>query len=240
MSPAFASVLAAVISGAFAVASLILNRRAARRDRALSADNLANRYRSPLLHAAFDLQARLYNIQRKAFLDRFYRDDAPANYREYAAANTMYLIGQYLCYSEVIRRSVLLLDPVDRRRQQALMEAMARIRYTFATDAISDSTLVVFRGEQRAIGEILLAAANGPADGSPRWDCWGYAEFVSRLDAPEIGKWFGNLRVGIDALATDLNAHNERLIALQHDLLGLIALIDPDGEQVPSTLRKPL
>ncbi len=95
---------------------------------------MAMRYRFPLLRAAFDLQTRLYNIGAMNFLGRYLGGkDSPPERREYAISNTLYLIAQYLCYSEIIRRGMLLLDPVDRKRQRELMNAMEAVRDTLST-----------------------------------------------------------------------------------------------------------
>ena len=63
---------------------------------------------------------------------------------------------------------------------------------------LPDPTLRVFRGERRAIGEVLL----------------------TRTD--------------------NLDEHRARLVALQHALLKLIDLLDPDGDRVSAQLRQPL
>jgi hypothetical protein len=86
-----------VISAAAAILALWLSRRAAVRDRRLAADELADRYRVPLLHAAFNLQTRLFNIGRRDFLGIFLSDGSTAD-ADYAQYNTAYLIGQFLCW----------------------------------------------------------------------------------------------------------------------------------------------
>ncbi len=240
---ALVSLLGAVISGAFAITAIVINRRSAVRDRAALADEMAMRYRFPLLRAAFDLQTRLYNIGAMNFLGRYLGGkDSPPERREYAISNTLYLIAQYLCYSEIIRRGMLLLDPVDRKRQRELMNAMEAVRDTLSTTVtIADEALCLFRGEQRAVGEIMLTENDGVGPGDLRWDCLGYAAFIARLDDPAFDRWFTLLRHSlVDDLLDDLPAHGQRLIELQNHLVDLIELIDPDHEQVPGELRKRL
>lgn len=235
------SLLGAVISGGFALTAVVITRRGSMREKAMAADEVAMRYRTPLLHAAFDLQTRLYNIAHQGFLTRFSRQEALPSQREYATNNTLYLVAQYLCYGEILRRGMLFLDPVDRRRQRTLVEAMEHVRATFAdTITITDPALCLFRGEQRAVGEVMLTESDGVLPGLPRWDCMGYASFVRRLGEPEVDRWFGTLRQSIDALAGGVQTPGQRLTELQHALLALVILIDPDCEQVPKGLRKPL
>ncbi len=233
------SLLGAVISGGFAITALVINRRSTVRDRMAVADETAMSYRVPLLRAAFDLQTRLYNIDRQDFLGKFAgREGSPPEHREYAISNTLYLIAQYLCFSEVIRHGMLFLDPLDRKRQRDLMNAMEAVRNTFSTTIeLDDPTLCLFRGEQRAVGEIMLTAHDGETPGTRRRDCIGYAAFVTRLADPEFARWFRLLRQSLEDLLHDLHAHDQRLIALQNDLLDLITLMDPEHEQVPGELR---
>ena len=44
----------------------------------------------------------------------------------------------------------------------------------------------------------------------------------------------------MNRLAERLDDHRARLVALQHALLNLINLLDPNGDRVSSQLRKPL
>jgi hypothetical protein len=231
----------AVASGLFALLSAVINRRGAARDRMAAADELAQRYRLPLLQAVFDLQTRLYNIGRQDFLGRFAGADASESQREYAINNTLYVIAQYLCFSEIMRHGLLLVNPADRRRRQALTEAMEKVRDAFSTTmTTSDPTLCLFRGEQRAVGEIMLRESPDALPGAPRWDCLGYAEFVCRLDDPDFDRWFRSLRDSLDSLAADAGKSSERLKRLQHCLVELVEMMDPHAEQASAGLRQRL
>jgi hypothetical protein len=234
------SVIAAVISGLFALATFYLTRRAALRDRLQAADETAMHYRTPLLAAASDLQARLYNIRKQDFLTRFPVEMATRAQPEYPVENTLYLIGQYLCYAEAIRRGALYLDPVDRRRQKALIEQIEKVRDIFSASTIDEPVLCLFRGEQRAVAEVMLVPTDGAPGKSSRWDCIGYAAFVESLRDNEKGRWFGHLRQDIAELQRDLPGHDRRLIDLQNSLVELVDLIDPTGEQVSTALRAKL
>jgi hypothetical protein len=237
------SLAGAVISAGAAVTTVVLTRRAAIRDRRAAAAEVALRYREPLLHAAFNLQTRLYNIASPThrFLGVFLANGTPAE-AEYARLNTVYLVGQYLCWSEILRREGQFIDPVDLRRDRAVMEAMEEVRETLSDSIdLPDPTLRVFRGEQRAIGEILLTKTDNPSERvGPRWDCLGYAAFVKALDGKDTARWFTTLLEDVDRLADDLDQHRDRLVALQHALLKLINLLDPNGDRVSAQLRQPL
>ena len=126
------SLAGAVISAGAAVTTVVLTRRAAVRDRRVAAAELALRYREPLLHAAFNLQTRLYNIASPThvFLHRFLTNGTPAE-AEYARLNTVYLLGQYLCWSEILRREGQFIDPVDQQRERDVKAAIEQVREVF-------------------------------------------------------------------------------------------------------------
>jgi hypothetical protein len=186
------SLAGAVISAAAAVTTVVLTRRAAVRDRRVAAAELALRYREPLLHAAFNLQTRLYNIASPShvFLQGFLTNGTPAE-AEYARLNTVYLLGQYLCWSEILRREGQFIDPVDLQRDREVMAAMEQVREVLSDSlTFTDPVLRVFRGEQRAIGEVLLTRTDNPSERvGPRWDCLGYAAFVKALEDKDTARW---------------------------------------------------
>jgi hypothetical protein len=234
---AWVAVIAAIVSGLFALGTLYLTRRETLKDRLSAADQVAMDFRMPLLAAASDLQARLFNIRRQDFLTRF-NDPATSRARpEYQVVNTLYLIGQYFCYAEIIRRGALFLDPVHKEGQRALVEQVERTRDVFASSAIADPTLCIFRGEQRAIGEVMLTETSEAPGRARRWDCMGYATFVERLEEPEVSKWFEHLSKDMGELQRDLGSHDQRLIALQHSLVDLVCLMDPEGGHITTNLR---
>ena len=237
------SLAGAVISAGAAVATVVLTRRASVRDRQRAASELALRYREPLLHAAFNLQTRLYNIASptNVFLQRFLTNGTPAE-AEYARLNTVYLLGQYLCWSEILRREGQFIDPVDLGRDREVMACMEQVREVLSDSVtFTDPVLRVFRGEQRAIGEVLLTTTDNPSERvGPRWDCLGYAGFVKALEGKDTARWLTGLLADVDRLADGLEKHRARLVALQHVLLQLINLLDPDGDRVSAKLRRPL
>jgi len=235
------SLVSAVIAALGALVAIWLNRRAAIRDRRLTADELAGRYRVPMLHAAFNLQSRLYNIGRQDFLSVFLTDGSPSE-AEYARFNTVYLIAQYLCWAEILRREAQLLLPLHHGRDRDIVTAMEAVRYEMADSlSNSDPVLRIFRGDQRAIGEVMLTTTDQPGDRiGPRWDCIGYAAFVQALADQQtpISRWIRPLIRDIDELAADYDAHKARIIAMQHYLVDLINLTDPGGDRMPVDQRE--
>ncbi len=238
------SLVAAVISAGTAAATAYISRRIVLRDRRKAASELGERYRVSLLQAAYELQARLYNIIRFHFLTTFVTHGSEAE-AEYATHHTVYLIGQYLCWVEIKRREALSIG--NQRRQRNINAAMWKISEAMNSGSITDPVLRVFRGNQRAIGEIMTTtiSTQSPAGRTgPRWDCIGYPAFVKVFeDDQETARWFATLVSDMDALAADPDKHLARLTELQHALVELVGLLDlADGyATIPrSSLEVPL
>jgi hypothetical protein len=191
------------------------------------AEATLSRYREPLVAAAYELQSRLFNILRKGFLEKYYLRGAPDE-REYAVKNTLYLVGQYLGWTEILRRQIQFLNfgEVDETREIARLEA--RIRDVLASDEPSlGRQFMIWRGEQRAIGERMIANENGALS------CMGYATFTEQ--GPGVWKWFQRLEQDIAAIAAE---PNERLRLLQNELIGLIERLDSDRKRFPEQLER--
>jgi hypothetical protein len=68
----------------------------------------------------------------------------------------------------------------------------------------------------------------------------GYSAFVAALRNDDFNRWFIRLREDITALAKEPDLHRERLVGAQHALVGLIEVMDPEGDRVPLALRERL
>lgn len=232
---AFISVLGALVSAFFA-------QRLARSARLDQADELALRFREPLLQAAFNLQSRLFNILQLDFLGLFLTSDrATDDEREYAVCNTVYLLAQYLGWVEVIRRESQYMDPRSRQHNREIADRLEKVREGISDSRIlTDPVLRLFRGEQRAIGEVMLRATNPVTPGVPRWECTGYAEFLDARHAERLSRWFPRLEADVEVLGKDLESHRDRAIRIQRDLVDLVDVLDPDAERIPGRMRQRL
>ena len=196
--------------------------------------NLMNHVRDPILWAAFDLQSRLYNIVAQGLLF-VYLIRGTAEQQAYVKQNTVFLFGQYLAWMEIIRRGIQFLDLGNKRENREVVNQFSRISDTLNSDGFPDALFCIFRGDQRAIGEIMIGA---PIDGE--LSCIGYAEFCTKSDAdPLFARWFISLSEGIDQLAGDDQWH-PRLVALQNNLVDLINLLDPESIRFPDRHRSKL
>ncbi|MGH3832124.1 MAG: hypothetical protein ACRDRS_17040 [Pseudonocardiaceae bacterium] len=231
----------ALVSAGGALVSVVFSRRAARAERLYAAEEIATRFREPLLQAAFNLETRIYNIVELDLFGRFLGADSTESEREYAVANTMYVFAQYFCWLEILRRESQFVDPGNNQNNHAAIAGFEAVRETFADSiGIQEKCFRIFRGEQRALGEVMLVPVAEPTPGAPRWECLGYAPFVHSLEDREMARWFQTLREDIGEASADVAKHDERLRLIQHRLMDIIDIVDPDARRVPARLRKRL
>ncbi len=231
MDPAIVVAVIALVGAMLSAGiSVYAQARSAERQARRDAEAVLAKYREPLVLAAYDLQSRLFNILRQNFLGKYYvRDDGGT--RNYARDHTLYLIGQYLAWTEIMRREIQFLrfEEVAATREVSLLQH--RIRDVFASDKDElERPLMIWRGEQSAIGERMTTLEDGERL------CVGYASFVECKGAPEFWRWFERLAEDIDGIA--LAAPNPRLRELQHRLVDLIELLDPQQIRFQESIDK--
>lgn len=216
--------------------ALTLNRAALERQEAT--EDLVRRYREPLLLAAFDLQARICNIVEGGFVARHMGSADPEEHR-YAQTSTLYRVGDYLGWIEVLRRGLQFLDLGEESRTRELVERLALVSHAFSdTEQFPASAFRLFRDEQRAVGEVMLEQAEGEVR---RYQCIGYATFAARLDEdPGFARWFDRLAAEVGKLADPVPGQLDRLIEVQRGLIGVIDFLDPSGLRFPKAHIKRL
>jgi hypothetical protein len=235
------TVVPVLISTIGALASVAISRRAARAERLYAAEELATRFREPLLQAAFNLETRIYNIVELDFFGRFLGADSTESEKEYAVFNTMHIFAQYFCWVEIVRRESQFVDPRNDRRNRAPVAAIEAVRHIFSDSiGIEEKCFRLFRGEQRALGEVMLVPVTVPRSEAPRWDCLGYASFVHSLEDRQMARWFQRLREDIGEFSENPANRDRRLRLIQRSLMDTVDILDPHAHRVPSQLRKRL
>lgn len=233
--------LPVLISTIAAFASLAISRRAARVDRLSAAEELATRFREPLLNAVFNLETRIYNMVELDFFGRFLGADSTDSEKEYVVFNTMYVFAQYFCWIEILRRESQFVDPRSEQKNRAALAGIETVLLAFADSiGIQDKYFRLFRGEQQALGEVMLVPVESPKPGSPRWECLRYAAFVHALEDRQMARWFRSLREDIEEVAKNPAHHHERLRLIHQRLMDIIDILDPDAYRVPPQLRNRL
>lgn len=233
------SVLTALISTAGAFVSVWYGRRAARAERLAGAEEFAVRFREPLLQAVFNLETRIFNILQMDFLGRFGGPENTPEEREYAELNTVYVFAQYFCWVEILRREAQFLDPRDAEREQLVIRTLEEVRDLF-TDSVGnpDRTFRIFRGEQRALGEVMLVHALEPGPREPRWACLGYSQFVETVDDPKLDRWCQPIRADIAAMPALGDRGSVRLREVQRRLVDILDILDPQAQRITADLRR--
>ena len=202
----------------------------ARHTRALSVEDALQKYRQPLMRAAYDLQSRIYNIVRQHFLG-VYGSSAVAEERDYALRNTQFVVAQFFAWNEIVRRDVQFAD-LERDRSGRLSEQLDTITHLWSTDGLG-SEFRVFAGEQRAIGERMIQSRG------ERLDCLGYADFcdvAATARIPHLVK----LERDIGKVTRGQRDIFDRLILIQNSLIDLLDILDPDARRLPRSRRSKL
>lgn len=233
------TVVAVLISTVGAIVSVAISRRAAREERLSAAEELIRKFREPLLQAAFNLETRIYNMVELGFFGRFLGADSTDSEKEYAVLNTMHVFAQYFCWVEIVRRESQFVDPRDDRINRTTADRLEAASDTFSDSiGIEEKRFRFFRGEQRALGEMMLVPTGVSTPGAPRWECMGYASFVRSLEDEQMARWFRRLREDIGEFAEDPANRDRRLRLIHQRLMDIIDILDPDAHSVPERLRK--
>src|SRR5262249_2170513 len=108
-------------------------------------------FSEPLARAAYDLQSRLYNILKQNLIE-IYLMKGGNREKTYVTNNTVFLIGQYLCWTELVRREIQFIDLGESNKTRDLLRLQDTIYALWQTDTLPP-VLRIFAGEQRAVGE---------------------------------------------------------------------------------------
>jgi hypothetical protein len=188
------------------------------------------RFREPLVHAAYNLQSRLYRTAASDIVDRLLVNGDPQE-QQYYLQNSLFVLGQYFAWTEIIRREIQFLDLGEVEKTRKLAELQDSIFDLWQKEGDGFGTVFrIFAGEQRAIGERMIRQT------SHGLECIGYGAFSDRFAAgqfPEIAR----VSPHVTALATNLQAAKPRLIAVQRALIDLLDFLDPECIRAPRHSR---
>ncbi|MFI6494801.1 hypothetical protein [Streptomyces sp. NPDC050564] len=239
------TLVSALVALAGAAMAAVLGYWTQRRLRLLEQRNLMDSYGASLAWAAYDLNARMYNILHghkvdlssgpsRGFMTSFHLHGTPEE-REYVRRSTVFVLAEYLGWVEILRRDVQFLDLGQSRANQRAMTMISSIGTALSRISASSNALRLFRAQQRAVGELMAHPEGEPG----RRRCLGYAEFCEKLDGDEtFRRWFAPLLADVDRLAEDTAPAVPRLTEVQQKLISLIDLLDPKAERFPQ-FREP-
>ncbi|RMY42295.1 hypothetical protein D0866_00023 [Hortaea werneckii] len=144
-----------------------------RKDRRAT-DRLLRKYRDPLLLAAQDLQARLFNLVELSITDAFI--GAGERCEDSLFVYTAFLFGQYLCWVYILRRQTqfLCFTTEERTSTKTLVELLDRIKIVLNTDRYGKLPFMLWKGDQMAIGELMCIKEGDELM------CMGYSAFHAK------------------------------------------------------------
>jgi hypothetical protein len=129
---------------------------------------------------------------------------------------------------EIVRKEMQFLDLGSAVTTVELNRKLHRVQDLFATTHKWRDEYYIYRGYQRAIGELMITQIGPSAHPGPRCERIGYAAFVARQSDPQFARWFDLLGLAIEELPGQVP---ERLICVQHALVDLLDFLDPDRER---------
>ena len=147
-------------------------------------------YRVPLGAAAYELQARLYNILALSFADRYLKNDTQGKH-DAAIHSTLYVFAQFFGCRELIRGEIQYLRFSRHQRTRRLAQLLRDIGEEFLADSYG-AQFMLWRVEQRGLGERMITRVNG------RMTCLGYAAFLERCDT--MDEWLKPLEHDLENL----------------------------------------
>ena len=201
------------------------------------------RYRDALLWSAFDLQSRIYNILTGFDIDRHpeftgftttYLVEGSERDALYVKRSTAFLFAEYFGWVEIFRRDIQFLDLGNSKANQQIMFAITEISRSLASAGLWDTpSFMIFRADQRALGELMIEPDSKPGERR----CIGYATFCSKLTGDGFSEWGQDLVDHVDRAAREPALARVRLTTVQHQLIDLIDLLDPEGRHFPPQER---
>ncbi|MHB0971708.1 MAG: hypothetical protein ACYC7A_21630 [Thermoanaerobaculia bacterium] len=200
------------------------------------------RYRDPLLLAATELVHRLDEIDRD-YPPEFLRSavktinaSAPTQtttadlyYQRYKLESSIYRLSAFLGWIELFRQETVFLDSGRRPLNLQIESALERLRAALADGHLNDASdwerwrdALIFREEQRAIGEQMITAR-----GDQRVIA-GYALFATEYSRAGGNPWFDVVDRFLLDLEPERDFRRARIRLLMRGLIDLIEVFDSE------------
>jgi hypothetical protein len=156
------ALVVACISGAVALASAAFTGwtqlHLTKRGRRLDAKAVLDRYRGPLLDAAWQLGDRLENIRHDKFFD--YLSQGSGREQD-ARLTTLFRFAHYLGWREFVRTQVQLLRFENSKGTRRVAGFLNDVTWVLASDQVDGQWAMLWGDEQRGIGELMIEDQSG-------------------------------------------------------------------------------
>tara|TARA_Y100000780_G_C13686305_1_gene417807 strand:- start:65 stop:979 length:915 start_codon:yes stop_codon:yes gene_type:complete len=199
-------------------------------ERTVNLELTMDKYRGPLVHSAYDLQSRIFNLVKQNVVDLYFFEGlGDGTEKEYFLKNTMYVMAQYFAWTEIIRKEIQFIEFSDINTSQKLSSLQDEI-YSILQFTTQDDSLNIWAGEQRGIGELMLQEKDSC------YTCIGYSQFLKLVKQGEE-PLLSQLETKIECYLNSRDRSSVRLIKLQNALIDLLEFLDPDYVRFPKGKR---
>ncbi|WP_172558817.1 hypothetical protein [Vibrio fluvialis] len=199
-------------------------------ERSIEIQMIMERYRAPLLHAANDLQSRIYNLVQNYVIDIYFIEKSGGDSeREYFIKNTTFLIAQYFAWTEIIRREIQFIefDDIDSTRTLSILQS----NLCSIWQGQSRLDISIWAGEQRGIGELMIE------EKGDKIQCVGYSKFLKLLEESERGLLI-ELESRVRNHFKSEKKYSHRLVSVQNALIDVVEFLDPENKRFDSQSLK--
>jgi hypothetical protein len=197
------------------------NRESKEEERRSEAKQVLDRYRGPLMDAAWQLGNRIDNIRNGGFLGYL----TPGSGREQdAKLTTLFRFAQYFGWRELVRVEVQLLRFENENDTRLVSGFLNDVAWIFSTHQLDRGRAMLWADEQRGIGELMASDRPGASG------VQGHAAF--HTDYEEVfASWMERLAEDVLSPAAK---ESDRLRLLQWALFGLVRRLDEEEAYGPS------
>jgi hypothetical protein len=204
-------------------AQLAVTERKAQRDREVrdeerrsEAKIVLDRYRGPLLDAAWHLGNRIDNIRNRGFLGYL---RATSGRAQDAKLTTLFRFANYFGWREFVRAQVQLMRFANEQDTRLVAAFLDDVAYVFSSDTLDEGQAMLWADEQRGIGELMTENRMGAS--SPVQSHAGFHRSYDEVFASWMERFAAELLVPV-AVTSD------RLRLLQWALYGLVCRLDEE------------
>ena len=209
-----------------------LQRESKHQDSLIELKGIMDNYKGPLLHSSYELQSRIYNLVSNGVLELYFvKKFGDGSERNYLLNNTVFVIAQYFAWTEIIRREIQFIELDNPEETKGISEIQDRIYSLWnANRGIFDDPLMIWAGEQRGIGEIMIRTKDN------KLVCIGYAKFLKILDSRDEDL-LNQLKKKVEKYISNNGYERNRLIPVQNSLIDLLTVLDPSYIRFPMEQR---
>jgi hypothetical protein len=186
-------------------------------ERRSDAKIVLDRYRGPLLDAAWQLGDRVDNIRHRKFFS--YLSDGSGREQD-AKLTTLFRFAHYLGWREFVRSEVQLLRFENEDDTRLAAGFLNDVTWVLASDKLDKKWAMLWGDEQRGIGELMTEQPSGV-----RTIVRGHAAFYRDYDSV-FARWMKRFA---GDLFTSAAVTSNRLRLLQWALYGLVRQLDEEG-----------